>query len=65
MNNSPDKNSPEFRLECEARYVLKMARARREEFYKGVLLHRKQKGLDELLAEVKKQYQASREGIEA
>lgn len=57
MNNSPaiKRDSNEFRRECEAKHVIKMDPIQREDFYKGVLLHRRQKGLDELVAEVKKQ----------
>ena len=48
-------NSEQYRRECEAREVLKMNPDKREEFYKGVLNHRKQRGLDALVAEVKRQ----------
>jgi hypothetical protein len=48
-------NSPEYRRECEARFVLKMPYDKRMEHYRGVLEKRKQKGLDELIAEVNRQ----------
>lgn len=48
-------NSPEYRRECEARQVLKMPQDKRQEYYRGVLAHRKQNGVDALIAEVKRQ----------
>jgi len=45
-------NSEQYRKECEARQVLKMDYDKRQDYYKGVLSNRKQKGLDELKAEV-------------
>jgi len=51
MNTSTEQ----FRRECEARHVLKMSDDKRQEYYKGVQAKRGQKGIDELLTEVKKQ----------
>lgn len=48
-------NSEAFRRETEARHVLNMPDERRQEYYKGVVAHRKQSGLDYLVAEVKRQ----------
>lgn len=53
-------NSPEYRLQCEARHVMKMDYDRRQAYYQGVLEHRKQKGVDELIAEVKRQRKLAR-----
>ena len=49
-------NSPEYRLECEARHVMKMPYEKKRDYYAGVLRERKQKGLDELINEVNRQY---------
>lgn len=54
-------NSPEFRVQCEAREVLRMSRKQRDAFYAGVLHHRKQAGLDYLKAEVRRQWEKKRE----
>lgn len=51
MNNSEE----DFRRQCEARKVLTMDHERRQAYYQGVLEKRKQKGVDELIAEVKRQ----------
>lgn len=51
-------NTELFRLHCEARAVLRMTKRQREAHYAGVLLHRKQAGLDYLKSEVKKQWEA-------
>lgn len=48
-------NSEQYRRECEARQVMKMPDDKRQEYYRGVLAHRKQKGVDYLIAEVKRQ----------
>lgn len=48
-------NSPEFRRECEARYVLKMDPDKREEFYRGARIKRGPNAVNELIKEVKKQ----------
>jgi hypothetical protein len=50
-------NSEQNRRECEARAVLKMTTKQRDAHYDGVLLHRKQKGLDYLKEEVKRQWE--------
>lgn len=57
-------NSPEFKRECEARFVMKMTHEKRREYYSGVLRERKQKGLDELINEVNRQYRLQREAME-
>jgi hypothetical protein len=57
-------NSPEFRVQCEAREVLRMKPKQRERFYEGVLLHRKQAGLDYLLKEVERQWRAQKREVE-
>lgn len=66
MNDSPaiKRDSPEFRSVCEARLVLQMDRARRNKYYDGVLRHRKQKGLDALLAAVSKEDRAQSREME-
>lgn len=48
-------NTETFRREAEARHVLKMPDDKREEYYEGVRFHRKQAGLDYLVAEVNRQ----------
>lgn len=57
-------NSPEFRLACEARFVMKMPHEKRRDYYAGVLRERTQKGLDELIHEVNRQYRLQREAVE-
>lgn len=47
-------NSPEFRRQCEARYVAKMSKDQREEFYKGVLKERGREAANLLIADVNK-----------
>lgn len=54
-------NSEQHRRACEARYVLKMPDDKRQAYYQGVLEKRGQKGVDELIAEVKKQRRAAKE----
>jgi hypothetical protein len=54
-------DSPEFRRECEARHVMKMPYEQRRDFYAGVLRERKQKGLDELKEEIRRQYKLQNE----
>ena len=51
----------QHRRECEARHALKMPDDKRQAYYQGVLEKRGQKGVDELIAEVKKQRRAERE----
>ena len=53
--NKIDNNSEQHRRECEARHVLKQSDDQRQEYYKGVQSKRGQKGIDDLLNEVKKQ----------
>lgn len=53
MNN--DRNSEQFRRECEARHVLKYSQAGRENYYAKVLPLRGQKTTNELAAEVERQ----------
>ena len=48
-------NSEQYRRECEARYALKLPDDKRQEYYRGVLKHRGQAGVDYLLDEVKRQ----------
>ena len=48
-------NSPEFRRQCEARFVLKMSDWERESYFKGVQEKRGERGLNELKAEFKAQ----------
>ena len=50
-------NTEQHRRECEARMVMRWTREHRQEYYKGVQSKRGQKATDELVAEVKKQYQ--------
>jgi len=65
MNNSGiDTDSEEWRRICEARYVMKMSDGKRREYYDGVFEKRKQKGLDDLINEVNRQYRLQREAME-
>jgi hypothetical protein len=62
MNKSEDwTNSEQYRRQCEARAVLRMTKEQRRRHYEGVLLHRKQGGLDYLKEEVKRQWEKKRE----
>jgi len=59
INNGND--TEKHRRECEARFVMNLPRDQRQAHYEGVLKNRKQKGLDELLAEVKRQRELQNE----
>ena len=48
-------NSPEFRRQCEARFVLKMSDGKRQAYYRGVEEKRGSAAAHELVAEVKRQ----------
>ena len=51
-----NKNEREHMRDCEARTVLAWLRPRRDDYYREVLHHRKQAGLDDLIRRVKTQY---------
>lgn len=54
-------NTELYRLQCEARYVLRMTKRQREAHYAGMLEKRKQSGVDYLDKEVRRLEAKNRE----
>lgn len=55
------KNSPEWRRECLAKYVLAMDKERREEFYKGMVEKSGKLAVNQLIDDVNKLKRKRRE----
>lgn len=58
-------DTEQHRRECEARYVLTMDDARRNEFYKGVLAKRGQEKANQLVDDVNRMRRKERKAVDA